>query len=247
MEICIVQRLRNCCYNPAQNPGGAFLIRISSMSQSLVLSLRDNDTAKHYKIHQLGNYNYYIKSTLTFHSIQELVTHYKEDAGGLAQQLSDPCIQPVSYKGEWEIDRKTLQFNKKLRMGNFSEVWSGLWKNSTPVAIKKLKPGKVYFVAKIEIMKKIYHPNLLKLHAVCTLEEPILIVTELMEHGALLDYLRCSWRAGVNLKLSQLIDMAAQIAGGMAYLEEHSYIHRDLAARNVLVGNNNNYLQSVRF
>lgn len=58
-------------------------------------------------------------------------------------------------------------------MGNFSEVWSGLWKNSTPVAIKKLKPGKVDFVAKIEIMKKICHPNLLKLYAVCTLEEPI--------------------------------------------------------------------------
>lgn len=88
----------------SQNPGGAFLIRISSISQSLALSLRDNDTVKHYKIHQLGNYNYYIKRTLTFHSIQEFVTHYKEDAGGLAQQLSDPCIQPVSYKDEWEID-----------------------------------------------------------------------------------------------------------------------------------------------
>ena len=60
-----------------------------------------------------------------------------------------------------------------------------------------------------------------------------------MEHGALLDYLRHNWRAGVNLKLPQLIDMVAQIAGGMAYLEEHSYIHRDLMARNVLVGNNN--------
>ena len=220
-----------------QNPGGAFLIRISSISQSLVLSLRDNDTVKHYKIHQLDNYNYYIKRTLTFHSIQEFVTHYKEDAGGLAQQLSDPCIRPVSYKDEWEIDRKTLQFNKKLGVGNFSEVWSGLWKNSIPVAIKTLKLEKVDFVAKIEIMKKIYHPNLLKLYAVCTLEEPILIVTELMQHGALLDYLRKG--AGLNLKLPQLIDMAAQIAGGMAYLEEHSYIHRDLAARNVLVGNRN--------
>lgn len=36
-----------------------------------------------------------------------------------------------------------------------------------------------------------------------------------------------------------LIDMAAQIAAGMAYLESQNYIHRDLAARNVLVGDNN--------
>lgn len=44
---------------------------------------------------------------------------------------------------------------------------------------------------------------------------------------------------GRGLKLNTLIDMAAQIAAGMAYLESQNYIHRDLAARNVLVGDNN--------
>lgn len=44
---------------------------------------------------------------------------------------------------------------------------------------------------------------------------------------------------GRGLKLQQLIDMSAQIAAGMAYLESQNYIHRDLAARNVLVADNN--------
>ena len=80
------------------------------------------------------------------------------------------------------------------------------------------------------------HPKLIQLYAVCTDSEPIYIVTELMKNGALLDYLHDKGKA---LKLAQLVDMAAQAAAGMAYLESQSFIHRDLAARNVLVGENN--------
>lgn len=45
---------------------------------------------------------------------------------------------------------------------------------------------------------------------------------------------------GRALSLPQRIDIAAQIACGMAYLESQNYIHRDLAARNILVGEGNN-------
>lgn len=45
---------------------------------------------------------------------------------------------------------------------------------------------------------------------------------------------------GRGLKLPTLIDIGAQIAAGMAYLESQNYIHRDLAARNILVGEANN-------
>ena len=165
-----------------------------------------------------------------------MVAHYRRDANGPAHELSDSCAQ----LDEWEIDRTTLRFDKKLGVGNFSEVWLGLWNDSSPVFIKKLEPGIVEvtdFVTEVQVMKKLRHQNLLQLYGMCTLEEPILIITESMKHGALLDYL-CKGE-GRNLKLPEMIGIAAQIAGGMAYLEEHSYIHRDLAARNVLVGDDN--------
>ncbi|XP_035472765.1 tyrosine-protein kinase FRK isoform X2 [Scophthalmus maximus] len=44
---------------------------------------------------------------------------------------------------------------------------------------------------------------------------------------------------GKTLRISDQIEMAAQVASGMAFLELQNYIHRDLAARNVLVGENN--------
>lgn len=92
------------------------------------------------------------------------------------------------------------------------------------------------FLSEAQIMKKLRHQKLIQLYAVCTLEEPIYIITELMKNGSLLEFLQGKGR---TLKLPQLIDMSSQIASGMAYLETQNYIHRDLAARNVLVGENN--------
>ena len=114
---------------------------------------------------------------------------------------------------------------------NIIQVWEGVWNNTTPVAIKTLKPGTMDpkdFLTEAQIMKKLRHPKLIQLYAVCTTEEPIFIITELMKNGSLLEYLQGKGR---TLKLTQLIDMSAQVAAGMAYLESQNYIHRDLAAR----------------
>ena len=46
------------------------------------------------------------------------------------------------------------------------------------------------FLAEAQIMKKLRHPKLLQLYAVCTHDEPIYIVTELMQNGSLLEYLQ---------------------------------------------------------
>lgn len=92
------------------------------------------------------------------------------------------------------------------------------------------------FLAEAQLMKTLQHPNLIRLYAVCTTEEPIYIVTELMKNGSLLSYLR---NRGRLLKMPRLIEMTIQIATAMSYLESKNYIHRDLAARNILVGENN--------
>lgn len=48
------------------------------------------------------------------------------------------------------------------------------------------------FLAEAAIMKDLHHPNLVQLMGVCTREPPFYIITEYMNKGNLLDYLRYS-------------------------------------------------------
>lgn len=239
------------------NPRGTFLIRQSETSQgALTLSVRDEeprptggvtDTVKHYRIKHFDPSNYYITTKRGFTSLPELVNYYAADASGLCCRLTQACPRPIPIttdlsvrtKDHWEISKNSIVLIKQLGAGQFGEVWLGKWNGTTEVAVKTLKQGtmtKEEFLKEARIMRAARHPKLVRLYAVCT-EDPIYIVTELMSNGSLLQYLRDG--PGKNLELTSLVDMMAQIASGMAYLEKERYIHRDLAARNILVGENN--------
>ncbi|XP_074542052.1 tyrosine-protein kinase Blk [Halichoeres trimaculatus] len=226
------------------NKAGAFLVRESETSQgSFSLSIRDHtpegDVVKHYKIRCLDKGGYYISPSNTFPSLQELVKYYSRTPDGLCQRLYAPCKirapQQPWAQDEWEIPRETLKMVKKLGAGQFGEVWMGYYKNTKKVAIKTLKEGTMEpeaFLQEANLMKKLQHERLVRLHAVVT-KEPILIITEFMVNGCLLDFLKTD--EGKKLKLPKLIDMSAQIAEGMAYIEKNNYIHRDVRAANILV------------
>ncbi|XP_042231060.1 tyrosine-protein kinase SRK3-like isoform X2 [Homarus americanus] len=235
------------------NRTGAFLIRVSDAGHGYSLSLRSVREPsylariKHFRICTAENTCFFITRTKVFQTLNDLVEYYMSghDATELGRTMRYPCERPLpgmydmgkATKDKWEIDRSSLQFKKELGHGSFGDVWLGTWNNDVEVAIKLLKEGTMSteaFLDEARIMKSLRHPNILVLYAVCTTEEPILIITEYMLDGALLEFLRND--SGQKIFFHEQTYMGAQVAAGMQYLEAKQLIHRDLAARNVLVG-----------
>lgn len=160
---------------------------------------------------------------------------YLENSLGLCHVLARPCCKPQpqiwdlgpNLRDQWEIDRSEIQLIRKLGHGNFGEVWYGKWRNNIEVAVKTLKQGSMStqaFLQEASIMKKFRHDRLVALYAVCSKDEPVLIIQEYMCNGSLLEFLRNN--DGKYLQFGDLIYIAAQIASGMAYLELKQLIHR---------------------
>lgn len=69
-----------------------------------------------------------------------------ENPSPLLLQMEVPQTHGLSYNtvDQWEIERKSIKLLRKLGAGQFGEVFEGLWNDTTPVAVKTLKPGNAH-------------------------------------------------------------------------------------------------------
>ncbi|XP_072527200.1 cytoplasmic tyrosine-protein kinase BMX-like isoform X2 [Salminus brasiliensis] len=224
---------------------GSFVVRDSSQKGSYTVSLLSraldevNGTVRHYLINLNAEGKYYLAEKHLFDTIPRMIEYHQHNAAGLLTRLRHPATESdataTTAHGEWELCREDMELVKELGSGQFGVVQLGMWKGQHEVAIKMVKEGCMSsddFIEEAQIMMKLRHPKLVKLHGVCTERFPIYIVTEFMSNGCLLDYLKGH---GKELQPPQLLNMCLDVCEAMSYLEDQQFIHRDLAARNCLV------------
>ncbi|KAI4875048.1 hypothetical protein NFI96_014254 [Prochilodus magdalenae] len=224
---------------------GSFVVRDSSQKGSYTVSLLSratdeaNGSVRHYLINVNSEGKFFLAENHCFDSIPQMIEYHQHNSAGMLTRLRHPATGPdithLAEHGRWELSRDDVKLVKELGSGQFGVVQLGVWKGQHEVAIKMVKEGCMSsddFIEEAQIMMKLRHPKLVRLHGVCTERFPIYIVTEFMSNGCLLDYLRSH---GKELQPPQLLNMCLNVCEAMVYLEDQQFIHRDLAARNCLV------------
>lgn len=159
----------------------------------------------------------------------------------------------VYVPDEWEVPREKINLLRELGQGSFGMVYEGIAKDiikgdpDTRVAVKTVNESaslreRIEFLNEASVMKAFSCHHVVRLLGVVSKGQPTLVVMELMTHGDLKSYLRSLRPDSENNPtgrppptLKEMIQMAAEIADGMAYLNAKKFVHRDLAARNCMV------------
>ncbi|KAJ8403645.1 hypothetical protein AAFF_G00349710 [Aldrovandia affinis] len=232
---------------------GGFIVRDSSQQGCYTVSVftkalgSEDGDIRHYQIKHNDAGLPFLAEKHVFSSIPDVIHYHKHNAAGLVTRLRYPigpmgkCVPATagfSYE-KWEINPSELSFMKELGSGQFGVVRLGKWRAICKVAIKTISDGSMSeedFIEEAKVMTRLCHPKLVQLYGVCLKQRPICIVSEFMENGCLLNFLR---QHNGALSKEWLLAMCQDACEGMEYLEQNSFIHRDLAARNCLVSGKN--------
>jgi hypothetical protein len=145
-------------------------------------------------------------------------------------------------KSKFASDISLYRIGKVLGKGAFGKVNLGLHKLSGKlVAVKSINKKYITDIdsqkkvtREISILKKLKHPNVMRLYETFETDHHILLFTELCPAGDLLTYVRK--RRKLKESIAKVI--LRQILDGLSYIHSKSILHRDIKLDNILLSMN---------
>ena len=183
-------------------------------------------------------------------------SHVGPAAGAMNGEATNSELEEAGRIGRDEgtssTRRKELMFGdyvlgQTLGEGEFGKVRMG-WKKEggVQVAVKLIRreslgsnPSRLPKIHReIAILRKLQHPNIVRLHEMVETERHIGIILEYASGGELFDYiLRHRF-----LKDNAARRLFAQLVSGVGYLHKKGIVHRDLKLENLLLDRNRNII-----
>ena len=110
------------------------------------------------------------------------------------------------------------------------------------VFIEVLKKGatvdaSVQFYDEVRALACLRHPNICRLAAVCTKNEPMYVVTENIDGMRLDKFLKTLTHSNNKIRRSDLLkEIVVRVSSALKYISSIMFVHRDISARNILYG-----------
>ncbi|XP_055421840.1 tyrosine-protein kinase Fer isoform X9 [Bubalus kerabau] len=163
---------------------GDFLVREShGKPGEYVLSVFSDGQRRHFIIQYVDNM-YRFEGT-GFSNIPQLIDHHYTTKQVITKKSGVILLNPIPKDKKWILNHEDVTLGELLGKGNFGEVFKGVLKDKTAVAVKTCKEDlpqelKIKFLQEAKILKQYDHPNIVKLIGVCTQRQPIYIIMELV-------------------------------------------------------------------
>lgn len=169
----------------------------------------------------------------------------QQEVQRLQQRLQECELFSAQDDGLPRFVLDEVELGSQIAQGGFSSVHRAVW-HGTPCAIKKIfdpvitEELRAEFENEVRMLRRLRHPHVVTLMAVCRVPPALSILTEFVEGGSVFELLHCRRHPSAQARRPErdpwaILPLVRQAANALAYMHAMLVVHRDVKTQNVLL------------